>query len=1209
MRSLTPPRNRDGFDIALICALPLEAECVQAVFDKFWEDEGKRYGKANNDPNAYTTGVIGRHNAVLAYMPGMGTTSAAASVASMKVSFPNIKLALVVGICGGVPFVGDQRQEEIILGDVIVSQALIQYDFGRLYAEGFEKKTSVLDTLGRAGPEIRSFQAKLSTDRYQQKTQGSLRDFLRDIESQLPDTKRPGKEFDVLYGSSHIHRHHVPTCKECVQGKQICEVARKSECEDLGCDSDKPVARKRLSGESVDKPKVHFGIMGSANTVLKSAEERDRLAKADGIIAFEMEGAGVWDQFPSIVIKGVCDYADSHKSKRWQHYAAAAAAATAKAFLLEWNSPDNPARSNPRLTIGLPYSGSTYFSGRTNEISEMRRIMSSQGSLHRVLLWGVAGSGKTELAIQYALQNEEDFSAIFFMNAKTEASVKQDILSIARTLGLPEATTSEPGKPETSVASLAVIEALKQWFAEHDGNWLLVMDNFDFQEEYDLNKYLPLFSNTKGNLIITSQNRNANAYGSPIEVAEMSEEAAQELFIRRSGSTDLSEKEKEICLEIVGQLGYLALAVEHAAAYMFATTMSLETYVKRLRENLSYYLNKSVTGSLHERTTHTTLEMTFRAVRDRNAKAVELLSFLAHLDNKALLESYLLLPLFQSRFTKWKCHENVEEFYEIKSILSSFSLIRSQKVPGHDDVTLSMHQIVHSTIRSFLDEETHRLFLARGSVFVKLNTGEALDGKWFPHLQLVLRLATQRFGEQLDKGDFTSEALWNNLVVGVFRYRFFWQCTGTMHELHALCATMLKVMHPYTKTGELRWQRLVLVAVSVAATQFLQGPDAVYPMTLKFLIENMTPLAARFIEECQDPNLDKPNLNFRPCTISDVFKVAQSPPVIINIFVDMLQSVAIMEYSQPERRKLGAVYLRLSQLPKQDSWITRARRFVGMGPWLDTEQVDITKGDLAACAMLASRDRETGNMDSTIVLLENIIKSSVSFQASGFGGFEAAIFDLTKLFLKMNRLEDAKALVAKLDHPNDESTELSIALRHKDYYVWTRKTEVMVMTAHEEYESAENMLLETYETTRKAFGESSLSSIHAAFLLEQFYLRDWRPSPTEAEKFRKIYADGLAGMYCSRLRMRLGEGLFMGKILMSQGALEEAAMVFKHFALGAEKLWGPEDSMTKRAKRWEVHAAAERSVELRDEKEGRATLGWGCGSFPRTISSLGVDDN
>jgi nucleoside phosphorylase len=71
---------------------------------------------------------------------------------------------------------------------------------------------------------------------------------------------------------------------------------------------------------------------------MKSGLDRDRIANEEEVIAFEMEGAGVWDTFTCVIIKGVCDYADSHKSKKWQGYAAATAAACTKAFLEHWTS-------------------------------------------------------------------------------------------------------------------------------------------------------------------------------------------------------------------------------------------------------------------------------------------------------------------------------------------------------------------------------------------------------------------------------------------------------------------------------------------------------------------------------------------------------------------------------------------------------------------------------------------------------------------------------------------------------------------------------------------------------------------------------------------------------------------------------------------------------------------------------------------------------
>ncbi|KAJ5736469.1 uncharacterized protein N7483_001594 [Penicillium malachiteum] len=80
---------------------------------------------------------------------------------------------------------------------------------------------------------------------------------------------------------------------------------------------------------------------------MKSAWHRNQHAQSDGIIGFEMEGAGVWDKFNCLVIKGVCDYADSHKSKAWQNYAATAAAAVAKEVLSQYLMP----RKVPQPTI------------------------------------------------------------------------------------------------------------------------------------------------------------------------------------------------------------------------------------------------------------------------------------------------------------------------------------------------------------------------------------------------------------------------------------------------------------------------------------------------------------------------------------------------------------------------------------------------------------------------------------------------------------------------------------------------------------------------------------------------------------------------------------------------------------------------------------------------------------------------------------------
>lgn len=316
------PTTRRDFEIAVICALDIEADAVSALFDQFWDDEGPSYGKAAGDPNAYSTGTIGSHNIVLAHMPGMGKVNAARVASGFRTSFPNIKLAIVVGICGAVP--SSPRGDQIVLGDIIISDGVVQYDFGRRLPEGFVPKETVHDSLDKPGLEVRSLLNKLKVYRHRKELLARIAKHMGDLRAN-PDVAAvyPGTAEDKLFEATYRHLADGELCEQC------------------GC-CGTLVPRSRLKEQDSPQPVVHFGLIGSGDTVMKSGQDRDAIAGKTGVIGFEMEGAGVWDTFPCLVIKGACDYADSHKTKVWQRYAAATAAACMKAFLSFWvsQSPD-----------------------------------------------------------------------------------------------------------------------------------------------------------------------------------------------------------------------------------------------------------------------------------------------------------------------------------------------------------------------------------------------------------------------------------------------------------------------------------------------------------------------------------------------------------------------------------------------------------------------------------------------------------------------------------------------------------------------------------------------------------------------------------------------------------------------------------------------------------------------------------------------------
>ncbi|OBW66730.1 MAG: Heterokaryon incompatibility Het-C [Aureobasidium pullulans] len=339
------PATRAEFEVAIICALPLEASAVLDLFDEHYDDDGDIYGRQEGDSNAYSTGRIGQHDIVLAHMPGMGKSSAASVASGLRSSFTGVKIALIVGVCGGVPV--SSPDEPIILGDVIISNSVIQSDFGSQYPGHFERKSTVKDTLGRPNTDIRALLNKLEVRRVREKLGDKILQNLFKLREKNDTACYPGVNQDRLFAATHRHMHREESSsRDCLclkahcHSDPVCKQASESSCDALGCNSpaimDNPARLKRLDAEN-PPPLVHIGIVGSADTVMKSGEHRDHIAQRDNIIAFEMEGAGVWDNLPCVIIKGVCDYADSHKNKRWQGYAAATAASAAKSFLDYWS--------------------------------------------------------------------------------------------------------------------------------------------------------------------------------------------------------------------------------------------------------------------------------------------------------------------------------------------------------------------------------------------------------------------------------------------------------------------------------------------------------------------------------------------------------------------------------------------------------------------------------------------------------------------------------------------------------------------------------------------------------------------------------------------------------------------------------------------------------------------------------------------------------
>lgn len=331
--------------VGILTALPLEAEAVIGVFDEVYDGTNARtYGNQQKNPvgrplglMSSTMGKIGRHDVVLAYMPGMGKVNAAGMASNLRDTFNELDIVLLLGVCGAVPNGKDGR--EIALGDIIIGSSVIQYDFGSQYPEGFVTKSTGGNYPGKQGREIQSFLSKLesSNGKLQEATSTNLASLLS--KSSFMRFEYPGAYEDRLFLTEYLHQHHNSNDCGC-RGDETCLAAKQSSCGQLGCDPRMVMIRGVSSDDRAKKPSIHHGPFASGDTVMKSAKHRDEIATKEKVIAFDMESAGIWDSLPCLIVKGVSDYADSHKSEVWQPYAAATAASCAKAILEFWNGRD-----------------------------------------------------------------------------------------------------------------------------------------------------------------------------------------------------------------------------------------------------------------------------------------------------------------------------------------------------------------------------------------------------------------------------------------------------------------------------------------------------------------------------------------------------------------------------------------------------------------------------------------------------------------------------------------------------------------------------------------------------------------------------------------------------------------------------------------------------------------------------------------------------
>ncbi|KAF7508034.1 hypothetical protein GJ744_009616 [Endocarpon pusillum] len=679
------PLSHADYTVACICPMGLELAPVEGMLDE------------THDPlptircqNAYTLGKIGGHNVVVAVLPEIGNCAAATVATQLLNDFPAIRFGLLVGIGGGVP--GDGGEDDVRLGDVVVSQptatfgGVVQYDLGRILVNGNFERTGQLNK----PPSVLS--ANLRKLQAQHLRVGSqILRYLSEMIQRYPRMRSqysfPATELDQLFLASYPHEPGV-ACDKCDGQQTISRPAR-----------------------SDSEPRIHYGTIGSANLVVKDSVVRDELKRDMKILCVEMEAGGLMNDFPCLVIRGICDYADSHKNKRWQPYAAAVASAYMKELLMAIPAAQVAQTRNAIKSTASPFQLGLHlgeapvidpnlFVGRFSELESMHEILQDTRSQEqgRLILGGMGGIGKTQLVIAYSRLHRSSYESIFWLNAASEVALQRSMRLMAERVL--EVAECEKLKDEQTVLRI------RRWLSEtFNTRWLLIFDNYDDPDLFDIRKYYPYAAH--GSIIITTRMPD-QVSGKQVHVRALKhiDESLQVLETRSERPNVIDDVSARRLAE---RLGGLPLALATAGAYLQKSTLSFEQYLQEYEKR--WNLNPRRPLHLEEyqnRTLYTTWDLSYVRLKNNDPSAAKLLKLLAYFDHQNIWYELLQSGL-NDDLPSWLLDttSNLITFEEVMRVLVEYCFVETQWATKSHSMHACVHDWTLASLNKMVDSESY----------------------------------------------------------------------------------------------------------------------------------------------------------------------------------------------------------------------------------------------------------------------------------------------------------------------------------------------------------------------------------------------------------------------------------------------------------------------------------------------------------------------
>ncbi|KAH7012600.1 uncharacterized protein B0I36DRAFT_378335 [Microdochium trichocladiopsis] len=345
---------------------------------------------------------------------------------------------------------------------------------------------------------------------------------------------------------------------------------------------------------------------------------------------------------------------------------------------------------------------------KDGEVEKIRRMLHSDGSRHVVVLHGLGGIGKTQLAATYIKRYRDEYSAIFWLNIKDEASIQQSFARIATHILEQSSDAGSLKGLDLQQDHDKIVQAVKAWLSlAGNTRWLIVYDNYDNPKlpgrktdaTVDIHQFLPMAD--QGSVVITTRVSEINI-GHHIRIKKLeSEQESLQILSKTSGRNGLHDDND--AKDLARKLDGLPLALATAGAYLKRVPISTRDYLRHYQESWARVTGDLHLGSYADRTLSSTWQLSYAQVQAQNPLAAHLLRWWAYFNNEDIW--FDLIGTGSEDGLVWMEQLSEElNFSEAMGVLHDYGLVEPtamfQEPQGY-----SIHSCLHSWTIHILNKE------------------------------------------------------------------------------------------------------------------------------------------------------------------------------------------------------------------------------------------------------------------------------------------------------------------------------------------------------------------------------------------------------------------------------------------------------------------------------------------------------------------------